>query len=567
MAEQILSPGVFTTETDTSLVTTSPVAVGAAIIGPTAIGPVEIPTVVTSYSQFKQIFGGAITSGSDTYGFFTNISAYNYFNNGGTSMLVARVVSGSYTAASSSAISASAQASTQPAFVLETISKGIIMNSVSTEGTNGVLPSGSADNIRWEISQRDTSSGTFTLLVRRGDDTTTSKNVLETWSGLSLDPKTSNFISNVIGDYVYNYNSSTNQIELSGSYPNKSAYVRVKAVNLLTPNYLDNNGVAKNQYTSSIPLVASGTFGGAAGDIKAGANFYNNINSSNTQGLVAANYTNMINLLSNADDYRYNMIVTPGLYDVDYSTPINNIIVNTSERGDSIYIADMVAYGSNVATAVTQASTKDNSYAATYWPWCQVQDPETGKQVWVPASTLIPGVYAFNDRVAAEWFAPAGFNRGGLGSVLRVEQKLSQSQRDNLYLGKVNPIGTFPGQGIVIYGQKTLQTKSTALDRVNVRRLLINLKGFIGGVANTLVFEQNTIATRNSFLAQVNPYLESVQQRQGLYAYRVVMDDSNNTSDVIDRNQLVGQIFIQPAKTIEYILLNFTITPTGASFE
>jgi hypothetical protein len=482
-------------------------------------------------------------------------------------MLVARVVSGSYTAASSSAISASAQASTQPAFVLETISKGIIMNSVSTEGTNGVLPSGSADNIRWEISQRDTSSGTFTLLVRRGDDTTTSKNVLETWSGLSLDPKTSNFISNVIGDYVYNYNSSTNQIELSGSYLNKSAYVRVKAVNLLTPNYLDNNGVAKNQYTSSIPLVASGTFGGAAGDIKVGANFYNNINSSNTQGLVAANYTNMINLLSNADDYRYNMIVTPGLYDVDYSTPINNIIVNTSGRGDSIYIADMVAYGSNVATAVTQASTKDNSYAATYWPWCQVQDPETGKQVWVPASTLIPGVYAFNDRVAAEWFAPAGFNRGGLGSVLRVEQKLSQSQRDNLYLGKVNPIGTFPGQGIVIYGQKTLQTKSTALDRVNVRRLLINLKGFIGGVANTLVFEQNTIATRNSFLAQVNPYLESVQQRQGLYAYRVVMDDSNNTSDVIDRNQLVGQIFIQPAKTIEYILLNFTITPTGASFE
>ena len=567
MAEQILSPGVFTTETDTSLVTTSPVAVGAAIIGPTAIGPVEIPTVVTSYSQFKQIFGGAITSGSDTYGFFTNIAAYNYFNNGGTSMLVARVVSGSYTAASSSAISASAQASTQPAFVLETISKGIIMNSVSTEGTNGVLPSGSADNIRWEISQRDTSSGTFTLLVRRGDDTTTSKNVLETWSGLSLDPKTSNFISNVIGDYVYNYNSSTNQIELSGSYLNKSAYVRVKAVNLLTPNYLDNNGVAKNQYTSSIPLVASGTFGGAAGDIKVGANFYNNINSSNTQGLVAANYTNMINLLSNADDYRYNMIVTPGLYDVDYSTPINNIIVNTSGRGDSIYIADMVAYGSNVATAVTQASTKDNSYAATYWPWCQVQDPETGKQVWVPASTLIPGVYAFNDRVAAEWFAPAGFNRGGLGSVLRVEQKLSQSQRDNLYLGKVNPIGTFPGQGIVIYGQKTLQTKSTALDRVNVRRLLINLKGFIGGVANTLVFEQNTIATRNSFLAQVNPYLESVQQRQGLYAYRVVMDDSNNTSDVIDRNQLVGQIFIQPAKTIEYILLNFTITPTGASFE
>jgi phage tail sheath protein FI len=565
MAEQILSPGVFLNENDQSQVTQLPAVVGAAIIGPTAKGPVEIPTLVTTYSQFTQIFGGAVTSGSNTYGYFTNIAAYNYFNNGGTSLLVARVVTGSYTSATAN-VSASSAAASQPAFVLETLSEGIIMNSEGPTGSNGTLLSGSADNIRWQISQASTGSGTFTLVIRQGNDTASTPSVLETWTNLSLDPKSSNFIAAVIGDYNYNYNATNNQIEVSGSYPNKSAYVRVKSVNLLTPDYFDNNGVAKSQYTASIPTVASGTFAGATGDIKGGANFYEAINSSNTQGLVAGNYTNMIALLSNADDYKYNMLVTPGLYQADYATPMASIVLNTQNRGDAIYITDMTKYGSTVTTAVAEAGEIDNSYATTYWPWLQTIDPETGKNVWVPASTMIPGVYAFNDRVGAEWFAPAGFNRGGLSTVIRVEQKLSQANRDTLYLGKVNPIATFPGQGIVVFGQKTLQTKASALDRVNVRRLLISLKNYIGGISNNLVFEQNSVATRNSFLSQVNPYLESVQQRQGLYAFQVVMDGTNNTADVIDRNQLVGTIYIQPTKTAEFVILNFNILPTGAQF-
>jgi len=175
-------------------------------------------------------------------------------------------------------------------------------------------------------------------------------------------------------------------------------------------------------------------------------------------------------------------------------------------------------------------------------------------------------VFAYNDKVAEPWFAPAGINRGGLTSVIRAEQKLTQSDRDTLYQGKVNPIATFPGQGVVAYGQKTLQTQASALDRVNVRRLLISLKSYIGQTANALVFEQNTLATRNQFLAQVNPYLQSVQQRQGLYAFKVVMDESNNTADVIDRNQLVGAIYIQPTRTAEFIYLNFNIMPTGVAF-
>jgi phage tail sheath protein FI len=184
----------------------------------------------------------------------------------------------------------------------------------------------------------------------------------------------------------------------------------------------------------------------------------------------------------------------------------------------------------------------------------------------VPASTLIPGVYAFNDKVSAPWFAPAGINRGGLSTVLRAQYKLSQADKDTLYANNINPLATLPKKGVVVFGQKTLQKSASALDRVNVRRLLIDLKGYIKQVADTIVFEQNTITTRNSFLSRVNPYLQTIQQKQGLYAFKVIMDDSNNGPDVIDRNQLIGQIYIQPTRTAEFIALDFILQPTGASF-
>ena len=229
-------------------------------------------------------------------------------------------------------------------------------------------------------------------------------------------------------------------------------------------------------------------------------------------------------------------------------------------------VADLVIHGSSISEATTQAAAVNSSYTAAYWPWVQVTDPGTGKLVWVPASTLIPGVYAANDASAEPWFAPAGINRGGLSQVVRPERKLSRSDRDTLYSKNVNPIANFPATGPVVFGQKTLQKKNTALDRVNVRRLLIALKSHIGDVSQNLVFEQNSQATRNSFLSAINPYLESVQQRQGVYAFKVVMDDTNNTADVIDRNQLVGQIFIQPTRTAEFIVLDFNVLPTGAEF-
>jgi phage tail sheath protein FI len=184
----------------------------------------------------------------------------------------------------------------------------------------------------------------------------------------------------------------------------------------------------------------------------------------------------------------------------------------------------------------------------------------------VPPSVLLPAVFASNDRVAAEWFAPAGLNRGGLIGAVAVVNRLTHSERDSLYESKVNPIAQFPGQGIVVFGQKTLQDKSSALDRINVRRLLLTVRKYIASTSRYLIFEQNTSETRNRFLNIANPYLESIQQRQGLYAFRVVMDESNNTPDVIDRNFLKGAIFLQPTRTAEFIQIDFNILPTGASF-
>jgi phage tail sheath protein FI len=582
MAETLISPGVLARENDQSQVTSQPVTVGAAIIGPTVKGPVEIPTIVTSYSQYQSTFGTTFLSASGVYTYFTSIAAYNYFNNGGQSLLVARVVSasatwtpattatGSVTGGSGAGVSI-LNANGTEALILETLSEGVIMNSSSSLDASGALTSGTTDNVRWQILNRNTSSGTFDLLVRQGNDNTNNPIVLETWTNLSMDPTAANFVAAVIGDTTQNYNSSLNQITISGSYTNFSRYIRVKSVVTPTPNYFDNNGVAKSAYTSSIPSNASGSFTAATGDATstAGNKYYNEIVAgvTNTQGLVAGDYTNMVNLLSNQDDYRFNVMLTPGLIDSGaFASTVTSIISNTQNRGDSIYVVDQNPYNTTVAGAVTTAATRNTSYAATYWPWVQTVDPDSGARVWVPASTMIGGVYAFNDSVSEPWFAPAGINRGGLSNVIRAEQKLPQSSRDTLYSGNVNPIATFPGTGVVVYGQKTLQKQASALDRVNVRRLLIALKSYISQVANNLVFEQNTIATRNQFLSQVNPYLESVQQRQGLFAFKVIMDDSNNTADVIDRNQLIGQIYIQPTKTAEFIYLDFNILPTGATF-
>jgi hypothetical protein len=299
-----------------------------------------------------------------------------------------------------------------------------------------------------------------------------------------------------------------------------------------------------------------------------------NIVAGNTQGLDCSSATAAgtvalrkgINAISNPDEFDINMLVLPGI--LNRLHPAVTIFAKDmcEDRQDCFYVMDAAGYNDSIATAVNSLSSFDSNYVATYHPWVKILDTDKNKPVWVPPSVVLPGVIAFNDSVAAEWYAPAGLNRGGLSNVIEVKTRLTHDERDTLYTNRINPIATFPGQGATVFGQKTLQAKPSALDRINVRRLMIAVKKYIASSTRYLVFEQNTAATRNRFLSIVNPYLESIQQRNGLYAFRVVMDDTNNTPDVIDRNIMVGEIYLQPTKTAEFIVLDFNILPTGAAF-
>jgi len=290
------------------------------------------------------------------------------------------------------------------------------------------------------------------------------------------------------------------------------------------------------------------------------------LSTSTRSGSVA--YMKAINALSNTDEFDINMVVAPGVIQSQHSYIASTLVDLVEQRSDAFLILDGVLSTENINSAIDKAGDIDSNYVASYYPWIKTIDVNTNKLITVPPSVLLPAVFAANDRVAAEWFAPAGLNRGGLTGAVGVLNRLTQSERDRLYDGKVNPIVIFPGvANPVVFGQKTLQDKPSALDRINVRRLLLSVRKYIASTSRYLVFEQNTSSTRQAFLNIVNPYLTGIQQNQGLYAFRVVMDESNNTPDVVDRNILKGAIFLQPTKTAEFIQIDFNILPTGATFE
>lgn len=530
--------------------------------------------------------------------------------------------------------------------------------------------------------------GTFTVEVRRvnttnipnspysSQDTDSAPDTVETFLNVNLDPASPQYIAQIIGDRYQTVNDS-NEIVISGDYPNKSKYIRVEVDGgvsnktndkTLIPfgfrapnaplalvsgslsltaatyntsqvvssvynrnNYLGFDYTAKTNLNYLAPLPSSGSntgsnadfyLGDVAQDAQAafpsltapysaslqgaltGSTFTTNVSidtrkfmlpfqggfdgarpnlpkyagqyiaATNTFGFDCStststgtkSYNKAFSLLSNTDYYDMNLLVTPGVIDSlhPYVTSLARSLAQN--RQDTFYVMDSNALTDSITTVVNQVTALDNNYTAAYWPWLRVNNPDRNVPLWVPPSTMIPGVLAFNDDNQAPWYAPAGLNRGGLTAVTDTYKKLSQSDRDTLYQARINPIANFLNDGIVVWGQKTLQARPSALDRVNVRRLLIAVKKFIASSTRYLVFEQNTAATRNRFLTIVNPYMEDVRARQGLYAFRVVMDQTNNTPDIIDQNILYGQIFLQPTRTAEFIVLDFNIQPTGAGF-
>ena len=520
-------------------------------------------------------------------------------------------------------------------------------------------------NVKAAGTDPSTDYSTFTVTIRKYDDTDKRKSVYESFANVNLDVNSANYIARRIGDKYITIDND-GKITENGDYVNKSSYVRVVVsepgsfpmsaapfghaayVNpiatdpgddiLVPPVVLQTNsagntaasniyysgfdfestGVASDNvfYLKPIPdvtpaqtgsnadfgfdtalgyemtgsvlldmakrqfvLAFQGGFDGSNPTVKIGkanpdTNLNNDWGAANTQGFDCSTstasgsvgYVKAINAVSNPDEWDINMVVTPGIVRSLHPSVTTAAIEMVETRQDCFYIADFSDITSTIVDAVSEAALVDSNYVGTYYPWVKTIDSNTNKLLSVPPSVLLPAVYASSDRLAAEWYAPAGLNRGGITGAVSVLNRLTHAERDTLYEGKVNPIAAFPGQGIVAFGQKTLQTKASALDRINVRRLLINLKKFVASTSRYLVFEQNTAKTRGKFLNTVNPYLEAVQQKQGLYAFKVVMDETNNTPDVIDRNILYGQIYLQPAKTAEFIIIDFNIMPTGASF-
>lgn len=296
--------------------------------------------------------------------------------------------------------------------------------------------------------------------------------------------------------------------------------------------------------------------------------------SSNTQGFDLSgldkagskSYDRAFKRLSDADWYDFNLLFTPGVLATDHSYTIGKAIQLCYDRQDAMYVMDLHELDDTTETAVSTALNYDSNYVATYSPWVRLVDPKTNTPTWVPPSVAVAGALAFNDKTTAPWYAPAGLNRGGLSGIVDTAKVLTQADRNKLYENRVNPIANFPNDGIVIWGQKTLQNRPSALDRVNVRRLLIEVKKYIASATKYLVFEANTNETREKFLALVNPYLEGVKSRQGLNAFKVVMDSTNNTNAMIDQGIMYGQLFLQPTRTAEFIILDFNILPTGAAF-
>lgn len=613
---RVLSPGVFTREKDLSFLPQEIQAIGAAVVGPTLRGPAFVPTTLSTYEEYIRAFGGSFISGSGTdakeFKYLTNHAAEMYLkwaenltvvrvlNTGYAEGYSNVVTTGSYgdaIAAGSGSDDFTSSIFTQAdsAFTLHLLSPGEYGNTgqeyASTNGigspaddnSNGVLLSGSRESVRWEIADINTDRGTFDLYLRRGDDRTNRRTILEQYNDISLDPNDTNYIARVIGDQKYTLRSDSAGVpflQLSGSHPNRSRYVRVE-VHKQTLNYIDVDGTVRvPSFSASLPAAVSGTFAfGSDGFVQHPRKFYDEIVGENTQGFNLLDsagdesgstaYKDAIDILSNQDEYDINMLLMPGIIDGigEKHGEIYTKAVNMVEaRGDIFLVIDPTRYGDAISNAVNAAIGRNSNYAAMYYPWVQVSDPDLGRYVWLPPSVPMAGVIAFNDYVKHPWYAPAGLNRGGVERATQAERKLTQNDRDRLYRNSINPIATFPREGVVVYGQKTLQKKRSALDRVNVRRLLIAAKKFIASSSKYLLFEQNTRETREQFLGIVEPFLEDIRRNQGLYDFKVIMDESNNTPDVIDRNELRGAIYLKPTRTVEYIILDFFVLPTGAVF-
>ena len=387
-----------------------------------------------------------------------------------------------------------------------------------------------------------------------------------------------------VDDWAYVF--SLDDIVLSGSSANGWYYSsgsRARENSYTSGAYSDllNSGI--NKFTCPI-------FGGFDGfDIMKPDPLYNtDMGSTNESSYRYYTYKRAIDTVADPEFVNMNLLAVPGLTNNGLTQHMINVC---EDRADSLALIDLAnvyipahevykaskvdRIGTTPTTAANALRDRriDSSYGCTFYPWVQTRDDNTGRMLWIPPTVAMMGVLASSEARSAVWFAPAGFNRGGLTDgaagipITGITQRLTSKERDTLYENNINPIASFPSNGIVVFGQKTLQERQSALDRINVRRLVIFLKKQISVLSTRILFEQNVQATWNRFIGLVQPLLANVKTRFGITDYRLILDETTTTPDLIDQNIMYAKIMVKPARAIEYIAIDFVIMSTGASFE
>ena len=397
------------------------------------------------------------------------------------------------------------------------------------------------------------------------------------------DPTTGAFLTKGINAWSYIF--SLDDIETSGSVYYYNSGSRKAEASVTSASYTDILDAGYNRFT--VPF-----WGGADGfDITRPDPLYNAFmspTSTEDTNYVYHTWRRAVDTVTDPEMIDMNLLTAPGLTQASLTEHMIDIC---EERADAmalidlpdVYIPPHEQYysdkSSRIGTNPDQAALTlkdrriDSSYGTTFYPWVQTRDENTGQLVWIPPTVAILGVLGSSEAKTDVWFAPAGFNRGGLTDgaagipVVNVSERLTSKSRDTLYEYNINPIASFPSSGIVLFGQKTLQERQSALDRVNVRRLVIYLKKQISILSTQILFEQNVQATWNRFKGLVEPFLANVKTRFGITDYRLILDESTTTPDLIDQNIMYAKIMIKPARAIEFIAIDFVILNTGASFD
>ena len=502
-----LSPGVYTRETDFSFYVKQISTSAAAMVGIAERGPINKPTLVTSWEQFVNQFGSYITTGYLAY------AARAFFDNGGAVLYVCRVAhqsaptDRSTLTAVKSTVSIKNRAA-QPADTLRV--------KAASEGSWG-------DRLAVQIEDgtRDP-QGSFNLIVRHKGE------VVEVFKDLSMDE------------------SSPSHAELSVN--GRSEWITVEDLFAASGLATDRPAVGTYSLTGGENGLTGMTDADYTGDPSQHTGFY------------AFDEIDALNLL-----------MVPG---VTTAAVISAGLAYAEGRKDILFIADTPA-GLEPLEAVEfrkgegtyDHAAFSSSYGALYYPWLEIADPVTGNKKLVPPSGAVAGCYARSDQKTYVWYAPAGIDRGRIFNVLSAAYNTSQGERDVLYPEGVNVIAVFPDSGVTIWGQRTLQAQPSAVDRVNVRRLMMYMEEAIAESSRFVVMEPNNPQTWRSLIRLINPFMQDIKDKGGLYDFAVQCDEETNTAAARDRYEIICRVFVKPTKTAEFVELNFVLTTTGADFK